>query len=149
MSESTVPVLLELQQLGAVITALGSLFHAHHPLMQNLSLTPNLTFPGHSSKLFPQLRSLSQIAELSTAPSLPARSCSCNEVSPQLLCSGLNKLWGLSCFSYTLPSRFVTIFIALLWILCHSLTPLYWGAQSCTQCWRWGCTAQWDKPFPC
>ena len=28
----------------AVPTALGSLFHAHHPLVKNIFLTPNLTF---------------------------------------------------------------------------------------------------------
>ena len=43
MSESTVQILLELQQLRAVPTALGSLFHAHHALVQNLSLAPSLT----------------------------------------------------------------------------------------------------------
>ena len=43
MSDSTVQTLLELQQLRAVPTALGSLLHAHHPLVQNLSLFPHLT----------------------------------------------------------------------------------------------------------
>ena len=33
-------MLLELWQLGAVITALGSLLHAHHTLLKNLFLTP-------------------------------------------------------------------------------------------------------------
>ena len=45
MIESIVQTLLELQQLGAMTTALGSLFHAHHPLVKNLFLTPSLTFP--------------------------------------------------------------------------------------------------------
>ena len=36
---SVIQMLLELQQLRAVLTALGSPFHAHHPLVQTLSLT--------------------------------------------------------------------------------------------------------------
>jgi len=36
----------ELQQLGAVLTALGSLFHAHHPLVKNVFLISNLTLPN-------------------------------------------------------------------------------------------------------
>ena len=36
MSESTVQMLLELWQLGAVHIALGSLFYAHSPLVQDL-----------------------------------------------------------------------------------------------------------------
>ena len=40
-SESTVQMLLELRQLGAVSTAQGSLFHAHCLLLQTLSLTPS------------------------------------------------------------------------------------------------------------
>jgi len=66
-SESTVQILLELQQLRAVPTALGSLFHAHSSLIQN----PQLPLPWHSSMLFPQALSLSQRAELSAAPPLP------------------------------------------------------------------------------
>ena len=38
-------------------------------------------------------------------PPLPARSCSRNEASSQLLCSGLSKPRELSHSSYTLPSR--------------------------------------------
>lgn len=45
MSESIIQVLLELWQLRDVTTALGSLFHAHHPLVKNLFLTPKLTHP--------------------------------------------------------------------------------------------------------
>jgi len=40
MAESNVPTLPELQQLEAVPTALGTLFHAHHPMGQSLPLTP-------------------------------------------------------------------------------------------------------------
>lgn len=43
MSESTVQMFFELQQLRAVPTVVGSLFHSHHPLVQNLLLIPNLT----------------------------------------------------------------------------------------------------------
>jgi len=45
MSENTVQTLLEHQQFSAVITALGSLFLAHHPLVQNLILFLSLTLP--------------------------------------------------------------------------------------------------------
>jgi len=45
MSESGVQTLLELQQLNAVPTALGSPFHAHSPLVQPLSLTPSCPSP--------------------------------------------------------------------------------------------------------
>lgn len=40
MSKSGVQMLLELQQLGAMLTALESLFHAHCSLVENLFLTP-------------------------------------------------------------------------------------------------------------
>jgi len=46
MAESTVQILLELCQLSAVTTALGSLFHAHCPLAKNLYLISNLNLPG-------------------------------------------------------------------------------------------------------
>jgi len=45
MSEGSVQTLLELQKSGAVPTVLGSLFHAHHLLEQNLFLTPKLILP--------------------------------------------------------------------------------------------------------
>jgi len=68
MSENGVQMFLELQQLGAVTTALGSLFHA---LVMNLFIIPNLTLPWHTSVPFPQALSLSPERELSTAPLLP------------------------------------------------------------------------------
>lgn len=40
MCQDVVQTLLELHQLGTMITVLGRLFHAHHPLMKNLFLTP-------------------------------------------------------------------------------------------------------------
>jgi len=43
MSENIVQMLLELQQLGARPTALQSLFHAHHPLVQSLFLYNNMS----------------------------------------------------------------------------------------------------------
>lgn len=43
MSERVVQGFLEVQQLGATTTALGSLCHAHCPLLKNLFLTPRLT----------------------------------------------------------------------------------------------------------
>ena len=45
LSEGGVQTLLELQQLRAVPTALGSPFHAHHPLVQTLSLTSSCPSP--------------------------------------------------------------------------------------------------------
>jgi len=49
MSESSVQMLLELWQISALPAALGSLFHAHHPLVQKLFLTLNLSLSQHSS----------------------------------------------------------------------------------------------------
>jgi len=63
------------EQLGAVPTALGSLFHAHHPLVKNLFLISNLTLSKN-----PPCRSLAphhchQRTEFSAAPLFPMRSC--------------------------------------------------------------------------
>ena len=56
MIESVVQMPLELQQLGAVPAALGSLFHAHHPLVQSLFLIPlwpsRGAAPCHSFELY-------------------------------------------------------------------------------------------------
>jgi len=46
MSKSIVQILFELQQLGAMTTALMYLFHAHCPLLKNLSLPPTLPLPA-------------------------------------------------------------------------------------------------------
>jgi len=40
MPQTAVQTLLELQQLRAMPTALGRLFHVHRPPVQSLSLTP-------------------------------------------------------------------------------------------------------------
>ena len=45
MPRSILQILLELQQLRAMSTALGRLFHAHRLLVKNPPLTPNLTLP--------------------------------------------------------------------------------------------------------
>ena len=111
LSEGGVQTLLELQQLRAVPTALGSPFHAHHPLVQTLSLTSSCPSPAGSMP-FPRALSLSQRAELSAAPRFPVRSCSRHEASPQLLCSALSKPRDLSPSSHILPSRPFPIFIA-------------------------------------
>ena len=71
MSDSGIQTLLELQQLGAVPTALCSPFHAYHPLVQPVSLTPSCPSPD-SSMPFPRALSLSHRAELSAAPPLSA-----------------------------------------------------------------------------
>jgi len=44
MFESSVQMLPGLQQLGAMTTALGSLFHAHRPLVQNVFLISSLEY---------------------------------------------------------------------------------------------------------
>jgi len=79
MSETAVQMLLDLGQFSAVPAALGSLFHAHHPLMQNLPLTPPSpspdTAPCHSLGPCCCL----QRTELSAAPWLPV---GCHEASP-------------------------------------------------------------------
>ena len=112
-----------------------NLFCAHHPLAQNLSLTPPGSPPQHSSMPFPQALSLSHRAELSTAHPLPVSSCSC-EGSPQLLCLGPNYARELNHSSYLLPSRPFPIFVALLWIFCF--ISLYCSTQNCTAHRRWG-----------
>jgi len=96
---------------------------------------PQLPLSWHSSMLFSRALSLSQRAELSAAPPLPVRSCSCHEASPQLLCSGLNKTEGLSYSSRILPSEHFPIFVALLWMFSNSFTSFYRGVQTCT---HWG-----------
>jgi len=69
MSDSVFHIPLELQQLGAVPTALGSLFPANQPLVKSLFLIPNLTLPCHSSMPFPQLYLLLYNPALSTSDS--------------------------------------------------------------------------------
>jgi len=82
-SDSIVKRFLELWQLRAMFTAIGGLFHAHCPLMQNLPLTP--TWPSPDTALCHSLRPrhCPQRAEH------PLRSCSRHEASPQrpLLCA--------------------------------------------------------------
>ena len=54
MAESCVQTFFELWQLTAVPIALGSLFHAHRPLVQALSLTPHMALLWHNSIPFKQ-----------------------------------------------------------------------------------------------
>ena len=63
--------LLELQQLGAVPTALGRLFYAHHPLVQTLSPTPSCPSPDTAPCCFPQDLSLSRLTHQSVFNSKP------------------------------------------------------------------------------
>ena len=70
----------------------GAHSSVHHPLVKNLSLTPNLIIPWCSSMLFLWSLLLSHRTKFRAAPSQPGRSCSCHEVSPQLLCSGVLKV---------------------------------------------------------
>lgn len=60
-----------------------------------------------------------------------------------LLCSGLNKPKDLNFCSYILPPSPLAIFVSLLWMLSSRfMSLLYCSTQNCTQCCRWGCTAQ-------
>lgn len=58
MSESIVQTPLELQQVGSVTIALGSLFHVHHILVQNLFLISNLV--SHSTEQSVRMRTAHQ-----------------------------------------------------------------------------------------
>jgi len=127
--------MLELQQLGVVPTALRNPFHAQCPLAQTLSLTPSCPSPD-SSMPFPQALLLSQSTEL------PVRSCSRQEASPQLLCSGLHKLKNLSC-SCTVPSRLCTTFVAPLCTPSSGFMSLHCAIQTCPQH-----RAEQDSPVP-
>jgi len=71
ITETVVQTLLELWQLSAVTTALGSLFHARsHSHVDNLFLTPS-HLPWHSSVLFPGVLSLSPECRAQRCPSAP------------------------------------------------------------------------------
>ena len=72
---------------------------------------------------FPRALSLSHRAELSAAPPLPVRNCSCREASPQLLCLRRNKLRDFSCLSYVLSSIPFPLFVDFLWTLSNSCMP--------------------------
>jgi len=70
-------------------------------------------------------------AELSAAPPLPVRSCSCHQSFPRLLCSALSKHRAFRHSSHTLPSRPFPIFISLLWTLSHSfMSPWCCGTHT-------------------
>lgn len=118
----------------------------------------HLAFPGCSSMPFPWALSLSPESKAQHYFSAPCVELQVPTISPpSLLRSGPNKPRDLSCSLYVLPSRLLTIPIALLWtfsnILCPSnmVAPSAWGkvppAQSTVgqslpawqQCWAW-CT---------
>ena len=82
-----------------------TVFHAHHPLVQNLSLTPSCPSPNTAPccSLWPWC--CHQRAELSTVPLFPVRSCSCHDASAQLLCSALNKTRDLNISLHVFPSK--------------------------------------------
>ena len=67
MCESVVQTLLELQQLSAVPTALGSPFRAHRPVVQTLSLSPSPAPPLTQLHAVPSGPVASHRAELSAA----------------------------------------------------------------------------------
>ena len=131
MSESAVQTPPELWQLSALPTALGSPFHAHHPLVQTLSLTPSC--PSPDTALCRSLEPCRCHTEQSSA--LPLRSLcgAAATMRPPLSSSGQSTQRDLSCTSYTLPSRLLTILVAHLWTLCNCFKSfLYCGAQACT-----------------
>jgi len=118
----------------------------------------HLAFPWCSSMPFPWALSLSPESKAQHYSSAPCVELQVPTISPpSLLRSGPNKPRDLSCSLYVLPSRLLTIPIALLWtfsnILCPSnmVAPSAWGkvppAQSTVgqslpawqQCWAW-CT---------
>jgi len=134
MSESGVQTLLELQQLEAIPTALGSLFRAHHPLVQTLSLTPFPAPPLTQLHAVPSGPVAVTQSRAQRCPPLPVRSCSRHEASPQLLCSALRKP------SHPSQTKPFLIFVAVLWMLSNSFMSLNCAAQNCSQCWRCGCT---------
>ena len=124
-------------ELGAVPTALGRLFHAHCPLVQTLSLTPSCSSPDTVP-----CRSLGPCCcHRDQSTLLPVRRCSLHEASPQLLCSGLHRLRGLSCTSCIVPSRLCTTFVALLWV--HIvLCPYTMTFKTAPSAWLEAATAQ-------
>lgn len=113
-SDSIVLTLLELQQLRAMPAALKSLFHAHHPLMKNFSLTPSCLTQLYAIPSGPIAVTETRAQSCLT---LPVRSCRHHEGTPQLLCYVLSTLRDCSCSSYVLPSGSFIIFIALFWML--------------------------------
>ena len=135
MLECIVQTLLELQQFSAMSTALGKPISVpDHLLVKNHLLVPSLNLPWRSSMLFPS----GPVAVTESRALLLVRRCSCHETSPQLLCSALK---DLSRSYHILPSSPFINFAALLWTLFNSfMFFLYFGAQTCTQCTRWGCT---------
>jgi len=64
-------MLLDLQHLGAVPTALRRLFHANHPLVHNLYLIPTRPSPDAAPSYSIGSCHCHQRAEISTAPPLP------------------------------------------------------------------------------
>ena len=99
---------------------------------------------------FPRALSLSQRAELSAAPPHPVRSCSRHEASHQLLCSGLSKPGGCSHSSHTAPSEPSPSLQPSFGLPNSFMSFLCSSTQTCTQCWRCGCTAQsrMGQPLP-
>ena len=96
-SESGVQTFLELWRLRAVPTVLGSPFHAHHPVVQTLSLTPSCPSPDTAPcRSLGPCRCHTEQSSALLLLSLSLRSCSLHEASPQLLCSGLNKTKDLA-----------------------------------------------------
>lgn len=114
MSASTVQNLLELCQLGALITVMGK-------LLQYLTLSwypkgpsPD-TAPCHSLKFCCWHQRAASCEEPSAAMRPPL----------SLLCSGLNKPRALS-HSYIFPFRPFAIFVASLWMFSNSFVFTLW-----------------------
>lgn len=129
LSESGVPMLLELWQLKAVPTAIGCLLHAHRtiswPPLDLLTLQPHAGLSGPVS--------VSREQSSALPPCSLWGAIGHHEASPLL---GWINQGDLSLSSCTLPSRPYSIFIALPWLPSNSVTSLHCGTQNCTQCSR-------------
>ena len=139
-TKSTVQTLPELQQLGAMTTALGSLSTLS---VENLFLKSNPTHSYHGSMPFPQALSLSPKSRAQCCPSAP--------------CDELQQPWGISSASSALgwvhPGIRLLLICLPLQTIHHLCSPplgvfyssfmsfLYGGAQNCTQYSRWGDTS--------
>jgi len=136
MSESVMRMLIELQQLGAMATSLGSLFQCPSILsVKNLFLISSLNLLFGISKPFPGVESLSpetiNQCMLFCSPLFGRCGCQWNLPSVSSMdCANQ----GTSADPYVFPSRPFFIFV-------NSVPFLYCGAWNCTQCSRWGYTS--------
>ena len=78
MPESTDQMFLELLQLSVMSSALGSLFHVHHPLVQTLPLTPRCPSPETAPcRSLRPCRCHREASRVTTGPVLCSRLAGC------------------------------------------------------------------------